>query len=536
MLWRRVKRVTGTKHCEKLNEDVLRLIIEAVDTDRGLLSLARVSRQFHELTTPELYKDIGLNLSHRSHCRLIARLAQTDNQVPRLIQYLSIQDVGKASVRSALDLLVVLAKLTNLRAFTCEGSMNIPECVLETLRRQGSQNIHELNTRNLDLAPGLPQPIHAFMIFPACTRLTIFNFTAIDYQDVYDDFKVDVVCMMVHNPALKQLNIGGCISWGMKEFPEMVSVFKHCTLPRLTSLSLFTGTSTWFFTPWELAIWGMRGGFEELTNLEVQTVFVLTPFIGRTPRLETLNFNIDYDDELEILSEHLEAAASRFPFGPNLRSLRFQGVNYLHWYQPLQTLQMVPWCLLRIAPKLTTLNLHRPFLLSSTEASTLSTTPEDIRTIGEMCPELSQLRIDVGLPYSRTKVPSLPKDVLEALAQLKGPIKLGIYLHVLHPKSADFALNESIYYKLFNDMLDTRDRLGLPCDPPFEVGFTVVGAWVTDLDDYDCRLMWHQQSGKMVFERYTLKRLFTLEEDKEVVRKKYSKLRCAMHRTLHGDK
>jgi hypothetical protein len=70
------------------------------------------------------------------------------------------------------------------------------------------------------------------------------------------------------------------------------------------------------------------------------------------------------------------------------------------------------------------------------------------------------------LIFSRSHKPLWSSEVLTALAQFKRPIKLMIYLHAKNPRTANFVLNQAVYKKVFNRIVDERERLGLPCYPP----------------------------------------------------------------------
>jgi hypothetical protein len=79
---------------------------------------------------------------------------------------------------------------------------------------------------------------------------------------------------------------------------------------------------------------------------------------------------------------------------------------------------------------------------------------------------------------------------------------LHVFLHVYNLRLADFVLTRSFYYKIFHGILDEPERQGLPCHPPFEVGFKIVREWEkmeghADEPDYRLRFV---ESGKITFE------------------------------------
>jgi hypothetical protein len=166
-------------------------------------------------------------------------------------------------------------------------------------------------------------------------------------------------------------------------------------------------------------------------------------------------------------------------------------------------------------------------------------TAQEVHDISKLCPDLAEIRLDMELIFSRSHKPLWPSEVLTALAQFKRPIKLMIYLHAKNPGTANSLLNQAVYKKVFNRIVDERERLGLPCYPPFEVSFKIVRRWTQmqkHIDFPDVRLTWQNGRNRLTFERVVGARSMTLQEGKDVLTRKWSKLRCAIWRTLHGDK
>jgi hypothetical protein len=74
---------------EGMINDVLRLILEQVTSTQDLVNLCLVSHRLYLHTVPRLYRDLGLDLSRRSHRRLLRRLAQPTTLLPTLVRELN---------------------------------------------------------------------------------------------------------------------------------------------------------------------------------------------------------------------------------------------------------------------------------------------------------------------------------------------------------------------------------------------------------------------------------------------------------------
>jgi hypothetical protein len=248
MLWSRSKLPLNThSHCfGKLNEDIVWHITEQVDTLRDLADLSLVSKQFCRVTTPQLYRCIEVKFSYGSHRRLVQRLATASTDLTRLIQDLKIGDVRKASVRSLLDLSMLVARLPNLRSIECIGSLVIPGCILSTLSAHRSGSYDNQKSRLQDVTTKVPQPVHGALYWrsTASSRLTSFTYHCGHENDLYDDFKVDLVTMMTKNRGLRLLKIDGYVQ---KDFPELIPTFRDSEFPKLTELILHIGEGLQLF-------------------------------------------------------------------------------------------------------------------------------------------------------------------------------------------------------------------------------------------------------------------------------------------------
>jgi hypothetical protein len=308
--------------------------------------------------------------------------------------------------------------------------------------------------------------------------------------------------MMTKNRGLRCLEIDGYIR---KDFPELIPPFRDSEFPKLTGLVLRIGEGLQLFTVPEMSLWGENGGSENLETLQVQYVPYMQAFIGKTPKLDLLNFGITENTHMDLLERYLRETNSPSPFGTQLDMIRFEGTSLWSWQTPPQIHHVVPWCLLKTAPTLHALSLFRPQSGHRLPGSTLGTaTAQDIHDIRDLCRDLTHIKIDVAISFTRTHAPIIPDDIFQALAQFKAPIRLYIYFHVHKPRTADLVLNRSVYYGIFHALLDERERLGLPCHPPFEAAFKIVRIY-KDLDERsylpDYRLTWPEGSANFKFEK-----------------------------------
>jgi hypothetical protein len=214
----------------------------------------------------------------------------------------------------------------------------------------------------------------------------------------------------------------------------------------------------------------------------------------------------------------------------------FADEDSLPRHSATQTQHVVLWDLLRRIPNVTTLYLTRTKILDQVPGPVVGTvTAQDIHDICQLHPDLTMMHIDVALSFSRSNIPELPNDILEALARSKKSIRLMLYLHVHHPKTADFVLNRSIYYRIFNSMLEERERLELPSHPPFEVGFKIVQPWEKIKEHFqkpEDRLTWPEGTQKTSFETRVGPKWKAMGQYTRSVLGKGLKLRNALHRTL----
>jgi hypothetical protein len=96
-------------------------------------------------------------------------------------------------------------------------------------------------------------------------------------------------------------------------YPEYVPLFRHETLPQLTHFTL-KNLSKQFFTLRELRLWGDKGGWEKLSELNLRDMLLFPAFSRRTPVLEELHLHAFEVLELYIAETSLEDAGIADPF------------------------------------------------------------------------------------------------------------------------------------------------------------------------------------------------------------------------------
>lgn len=440
----------------RLHEDVLRLIMKEVTTIRALVNLTLVSRHFYALATARLYRGIELNLTCASHRRLLRQLGKPGSHLPILVRTLVVQRIDTADAESLLRLLMVIPAMSNLRYFNCQTSFTLPECLLQTLHSSLSRSGVDVE-KALNLTR-LPQPLHTVFFQSANLRLEFLTIKITKQNEVWPNFKSDVIGMLLQTRAMKGLVFSATCRL-MKPFPDMLPYFEEKDLPALQVLSLHTDDHTPLFTAAELLEWGAQGGWDKLKTLSFQNMDYLPAFLGHTPILANLGVLLRRKRDADTLQRYIEAAGLSSPLGCQLGHLQFSGPRSKTYTRP-QDRCLIPWYLLNVAPNLTTLHLHRyirvPFL---PELCMDTPTAQEVHDISKLCPDLAEIRLDMELIFSRSHKPLWPSEVLTALAQFKRPIKLMIYLHAKNPGTANFLLNQAVYKKVFNRIVDERERL-----------------------------------------------------------------------------
>ncbi|KAH7349139.1 hypothetical protein BKA66DRAFT_476961 [Pyrenochaeta sp. MPI-SDFR-AT-0127] len=505
MKWtRKIKRAlqpANSSSFENVIDDVLGLIIEELCdeyTNSDLLNLCLVSRELYLFTIPYLYRSVKLNLARASHLQLLHRLVQPGSRLAGKIRVLGILGTGRDSAIRLSDLYVLFSRLTHLEQLDWEGSLNIPQFILESLHVRFPRarfTVDAFQTK-LGIANNAPHLQYSVLNNPAGWQLTKFDFSPNYVSQLYGNLKYDLVSMLKRNRTLWFLRIyEDQTLYGYKLYPEVLRHFRGGTFPPLTQLLL----SSNIFTSRELAIWGSRGGWDKLTVLKIHDPERLCEFIGRTPKLNDLMFYSTDPFDIDQVEAHLDFTSVEAPFG-KLRRLWYKDVD--NEDSAVQDRRVVPWCMLKRLPDITDLDIHRSRFDYAVPGSSLDTpTAEEIRQIRKLCPDIERFRFDVAL-HGQTA--GWPTDVLDEIAQFKKPIELQLYLHFQDKFWTRATIHRVKCRKIFKLIVEKRRSLGLPCERPFQVGFKVVRLFEEirecwNVPDY---VFYLNDSGKHKLDRY----------------------------------
>jgi hypothetical protein len=138
MLWRKtvMSPQTPSTCFEKLHEDVLVLIVEAVATYNDLADLVLVSRKFARIGTPRLHNSIRIDVTCRSNRRLLQLLRRPNNKLTDFVRYLEIGDWQKASVKTILDLSIAFEPPQIWQCDHDNGSVVLPSSKCSAHKRR----------------------------------------------------------------------------------------------------------------------------------------------------------------------------------------------------------------------------------------------------------------------------------------------------------------------------------------------------------------------------------------------------------------
>jgi hypothetical protein len=316
----------------------------------------------------------------------------------------------------------------------------------------------------------------------AASTLTSFIFQPVAEHQLYDDFKKDLVTMLTRSRVLRTLNIQPDFL-SEQTYPEMLNVFRACDLPRLQDLTTH-GNNVQIFTKRELAIWGAKDGWNNLTTLGLCHADHLISFLGRTPKLEKLMLIPRDHNDYDRLDDYIETANIISPF-PNVRYLYYQAPVT---YYGVQETRSIPWCILHHLSELTSLDLYRSRFDTVPPGPALDVpTATDIAALRARLPELIHLAIDVDLqgPYAEW-----PHIILAELASFRKVQSLFLFLHREHKRRTAIMNNPMDYLYVGCRIRKERKRLGKPQCVPFEVKFKVVVPWLNIKEHYNLPDCW----------------------------------------------
>jgi hypothetical protein len=452
----------------KLNNDVLPLIFEQIylADPADLLRTCLVSRDFYLRSTHWLYRCIEFNFSQDSHFHLLQRLARGDTKLPSRIREI---DFMNTDVAPLLPLYLFLSHLTNLTSLTWNGSVHIPAFVLDKIHTAfpGAQITINATQANDVGHEGLigSEPLVPVCIFKhaASKHLTSFILHPAAKWEFYDDFKSDLVHMLLSNSRLKILDVWDSFNTAATQaFPSMMSRMRGARLPQLEKLTLMTAME--LFTISELTLWGRQGGWAKLEELKLHDPDSLLGFIGQIPNLEVLRLytrsSWDSDEVNTFLEDHSFENSSL----GRIRQFRYRVAL-------TDSESFIPWSILnRISGTITHLDIARG-TYSEGDPTIVTPTVESVRALRELCPGLCKLSLDVTIENK-----AWPYPLLSELAFFRKPVTLVLYLHQPHQKNLWKIISFSNCHKAFSRMVEVRKSSGLPI-ASFRVEFKIVRPW-----------------------------------------------------------
>jgi hypothetical protein len=486
MSWKQpTESLEGGNNFERLIDDVLKLVLEQVASTRDLVNLCLLSRHLYLHPVPQLYRNIDLDLSRSADRRLLRRLAQPTSLLSKFIRVLSIKALSKKHVNAALDLCAVFLKLSNLHRIVWHGLPFAPCTILDTLdsafpKAQLHITTVDHSDDSQDLTLSRIELSHSPILHhPAGSLLTSFYFFPESAEQLYHDFKADLILMLTRNRVLKVLWIK------FKEdpsvhYPNMLDSFRESSLPELQELVLHTRGST-LFTDRELAYWRAQGGWEHLDNLWLSQIPRLLPFLGRTPVLRKLALIPFQEDSMDTVDIHLEVQGMDSVFA-SLKELRFFAIPA--WNSLPHQRGVLPWGILKRASKLSSLESTSVCYMPNTFRPGIDTpTASEIQRLRRYCPDLTTLRLDIALIGSWAE---WPYPILAELARFRKPIEIAMFIHREHSKRARLLNNWMDYLHVVRHMRKEHEKLHLPYVEPFSVGFKIARPWEEMQPYWDC--------------------------------------------------
>ncbi|KAF2134495.1 hypothetical protein P153DRAFT_362262 [Dothidotthia symphoricarpi CBS 119687] len=366
---------------------------------------------------------------------------------------------------------MLFSKLTSLSQLNWNGSLNVPDILLETLSGQFPKAALTIRVRQPDIhgAAGLEQPLRFIGNFLAGSQLTVLHLCQATGNRLYSDFKTDLMAMLTRNRVLRKLYIHSELD-RIQEFPEMLDCFRGKELPKLQGLWIYLKNRQ-LFTKHELFLWGAQGGWEDLTYLYLFHSHHMLAFLGQAPRLTNLSLSPRQQANIAQLETFLDDNDYN-PLFDCLKSLTFRGSTFSN---NLARRHLVPWCMLERLPKLMKLEIHRMSFVSGSPGPLLQTPDvQDVIEIRRLCPELTSLSMDLTL---QNRSADWPYDILLEVTRFEKLTHVVFYLHILDSKIARASVNEFTCFSALTQMIDEMKLMDSPSPLALTVGFKVVRPW-----------------------------------------------------------
>jgi hypothetical protein len=297
------------------------------------------------------------------------------------------------------------------------SDLDIPRNTLDIMTTHFPNATLEINTQ--DGKSGTPSrwdivcpAAHCLFRHPASSRLTRFEFAPTHRCEVHADFEFKLVKMFKHSKHLVNFKLQ---IWEDLVFncPEYSELFRSNELPKLKHFTLRVQHRL-FFTAYELALWGDRGGWENLSILESCFTNLFEVFVGRALNLEKLHITLSERGDLHRLQTEHENTVARYPF-PKLHHFSFATPKKFD--PPSEdrlSLEMLKWM-----PHIKSLDLFH----QNPEIS--PTLPLEIQVIGRLIPDLE--KFNLGLFSDFTGHHLIGTGILEDLASFENLLTLNLY-------------------------------------------------------------------------------------------------------------
>ncbi|KAJ4347118.1 uncharacterized protein N0V89_011056 [Didymosphaeria variabile] len=428
---------------ESLNNDCLALVFQevALTSHKSLLPLSRVNHRFYMLVVRWIYGDVSINITKVTHLLLLKRLLQPRSKLASYIRYLEITPADSTPFWFLQDVVNVLKRLAVLYTFCWNVFSNVYPLILCELVRFPKATLVVRGNKIAYYAssPG-DKTLTLLHVFPASRlafpngNLTEFTFDAQLPSQIYDNFKEDILKLMVNNPSLATLSLQPR-HFSLQAFPQMLDVFRSGNVPNLIHLAV-RGWALSIFHQDELKLWGQKIGWERLRTLSID-ISAFPALVGKTPVLADLELTAT--TSADLIQLQLQLLEMEYPVGCLLPRL-----TEFHLRTPLDRMLIstarrpaliLPMILFRIMPKILTMNMGSSYTMSINTVSfvpMILATPaaQDIDKLRKYCPIIQKLSIDINLDQG------WPFDVLKKVARFKDLHYLTLMLHFEHLNNA----------------------------------------------------------------------------------------------------
>ncbi|KAL1595235.1 hypothetical protein SLS60_009923 [Paraconiothyrium brasiliense] len=369
-----------------------------------------------------------------THLLLLKRLLQPRSKLPSYIRYLEITPADFTPFWFLRDVVNLLKRLVVLDTFCWNVFSNVYPLILCELVRFPKALLLVRGTKIAYYAssPG-DKTLPLLHVFPASRlafpngNLTEFTFDAELPSQIYDNFKEDILKLIMNNPSLATLSLQPK-HFSIQAFPKMLEVFRSGKVPSLVHLAV-RGWALSIFHQDELKLWGKKIGWKRLRTLSID-IAAFPALIGKTPVLADLELTAT--TSVDLIQLQLQLLDMEYP-----GECRLPKLTEFHLRTPLDRMLVatarppglvLPVLLFRIMPNLLTMDMGSSYTLSTSRVNAVTmilATPavKDIHRLRKHCPLLQKLCIDINLDQG------WPFSVLDEVARFKDLTSLTLMLH-----------------------------------------------------------------------------------------------------------